>query len=171
MSKMRKLLAAAVLFSGAVALMLPDHVRAANKVEDAKKYTQQLKTTKDAKLKITALNELGDLGRLMKPLVADAMPDMIESLKDKDKDVRAAAARAIGKCDPNSDAVKGLVELLKSEKDESVKIAVINGLSSAGPAARDALPTLREIQKSEDKKSKLAKAAQDASRSIGAKKN
>lgn len=167
----RKILAVAVFLGGSFALMVPDYVRAANKVEDAKKYTQQLKSAKDPKLKITALNELGDLGRLMKPLVADALPDMVQSLKDKDKDVRAAAAKALGKCDPNSEGVKGLVDLLKSEKDESVKIAVINGLASAGPAARDALPALRDIQKTEDKKSKLAKAAQDASRSISMKKN
>lgn len=165
-----KLIAAAFLFAGTVALLVPEHVRAANKVEEAKKYTQMLKSAKDSKSKVTALNELGDLGRLMKPLVADAMPDMLAALKDGDKEVRAAAAQAIGKCDPNSEAVNTLVDLLKREKDESVKLAAIKGLASAGPNARSALPVLRDIQKSEDKKSRLYKAAQDASRSIGAKK-
>jgi hypothetical protein len=39
-----------------------------------------------------------------------------------------------------------------------------------GPAAKSALPTLREIASKEDKKSRLTAAIRDATRSISAKK-
>jgi len=166
-----KLVAVTLLLAGVLTLTAPESAIAANKVDEAKKYTQQLKSSKDSKSRVAALNELGDLGRLMKALVKDAMPDMVEALKDKDPEVRGAAATAVGKCDPNSEALDGLVNMLKNEKTESVKIAALKGLGSAGPNAKSALPAIKEIQKSEDKKSKLAKAAQDASRNIMQKKN
>jgi HEAT repeat protein len=167
-----KFFSALALFGGFIALCAPEAVQAANKVEDAKKYTQVLKTSKSSKEKVTALNELGDLGRLMKSLVADAMPSMVASLKDTDSSVRAAAAKAVGKVDPDATAVAALTDLVKNDKDESVKMAAMQGLGAAGPAAKSAVPTLREIQKKEndkDKKSKLGKAAQDAMRAIGGK--
>lgn len=169
-ARLSKTFALTALFGGVLALMAPEGLRAANKVEEAKKYTLQLKLSKDAKQKVAALNELGDLGRLMKALVADAMPDMVASLKDKEPTVRAAAATAVGKCDPGTEGINALVDILKNEKEESVKLAALKGLAAAGPGARSALPAIREISKKEDKKSKLAKAAQDASRSIGQKK-
>ena len=42
-----------------------------------------------------------------------------------------------------------------------------NGLAAMGDKAKEAMPALREVQKSEDKKSKLAKAAQEAAQRLG----
>ena len=120
-----KLFSAVALFGGFLALTLPESALAANKVEDARKYTAMLKSSKSSKDKATALTELGELGRLMKSLVADALPSMVAAMKDSDSSVRAAAATAVGKCDPDSEAVKGLEDLAKNDKDESVKIALL----------------------------------------------
>lgn len=154
-----------------VALVASDSLVAASKAEDAKKYTEQLKSAKDPKKKAEALEELGKLGQIMKSLVTSAVPEIVKALGDKEASVRKAAAVAYGKVDPDpKDAVPALVKLLKEDKDEGVKIAAAQGLAAMGDKAKDAMPELRAIQKSEDKKSKLAKAAQDAMRSINPKK-
>jgi HEAT repeat protein len=160
-----------LLAFGLFALVAADSIVAASKAEEAKKYTEQLKSSKDAKKKAEALEELGKLGQIMKSLVTSAIPDIKKSLDDKEASVRKAAAVAYGKVDPDpKEAVPALVKLLKDDKDEGVKIAAANGLAAMGDKARDAIPDLRAVQKSEDKKSKLAKAAQDAMRSINPKK-
>lgn len=165
-----RLASISILAFSLFALVAADSIIAANKAEEAKKYTEQLKTSKDAKKRAEALVELGKLGQIMKSLVEPAIPEIKKALEDKDSSVRKAAALAYGRIDPDpKEAVPALMELLKNDKDESVKIAAANGLAAMGDKARSAMPALREIQKSEDKKSKLAKAAQDAIRSIGAK--
>jgi HEAT repeat protein len=144
---------------------------AASKEAEAKKYHELLKTAPDAKGKVLALEELGKLGLLSRDLTEKALPDMLKALKDKDAAVRAAAAEAVGKCDPDpADAVPALVGLLKNDKEEKVKIAAANGLGHMGEKAKDAVSDLKEIQKAGDKKSRLTKAAQDAMRSINGQK-
>lgn len=157
---------------GVFGLIAAESLVAASKAEDAKKYAEQLKNSKDPKKKAEALEELGKLGQIMKSLVEPAVPDIAKSLEDKSADVRKAGALAYGRVDPNpKEAVPALVKLLKEDKDEGVKIAAANGLAAMGDKAKEAVSSLREVQKSEDKKSKLAKAAGDAMRSInGAKK-
>lgn len=160
-----------LLAFGLLALVASDSLVAASKAEDSKKYTEQLKTSKDAKKKAEALEELGKLGQIMKSLATPAEPYIKAALADKEASVRKAAAVAYGKIDPDpKEAVPALVKMLKEDKDEGVKIAAANGLAAMGDKAKEALPSLREIQKSEDKKSKLAKAAQEAVRSINPKK-
>ena len=57
------------------------------------------------------------------------------------------------------------MKMLKDDKeDESVRIGAARGLTAMGPNAKEALPTLSEIVKDADKKSKLGKAAKDARR-------
>ncbi len=171
-TRFAKALAAVSLFNGLLALTVSDSLLAANKVTEAKKNTEVLKTSKDPKARAKALEELGDLGRVMKSLVTDAMPTMIESLKDKDAGVRASAAAAVGKCDPEpaGPVVETLIDLLKNDKDESVKIGAAHGLGSLGSSAKPATSALREITQAEDKKSRLGRAAKDALKSINVKK-
>ena len=168
--RISKILASTGLFAGLLALTAPEAVQAANKIEDAKKYTQMLKSGKSTKDKVTALKELGELGQIQKALVVDALPSMTAALKDKDAEVRGAAAAAVGKCDPEPSAVEALVDMLKNDKAESAKVAAAHGLAAAGPSAKSALGALRDISKNEDKKSKLGKAAKEAMRAISPKK-
>jgi len=161
----------AVLGIGLYALATGGELFAASKEAEVKKYHELLKTAKDAKGKVLALDELGKLGQVSRDLTEKALPDMLKAFKDKDASVRAAAAEAVGKCDPDpADAVPALVDLLKNDKDEKVKIAAAMGLGHMGEKAKDATDPLKDVLKANDKKSKLAKAAGDALRSIGGQK-
>ena len=166
-----KLFAAFGLAFGLVILAGWDEIAIAGKKEDAEKYTNDLKTGKDAKVKVNALGELAKLGQIMKPFIKDAEPYMMKALEDKDATIRAAAAKAVGMIDPEpKDVVPLFLKMMKEDKDESVKEAAILGLGYMGPNAKDATPDLRKVVKDEDKKSKLNRAAVNSLRSINPKK-
>jgi HEAT repeat protein len=168
---MRKILTTFGLLAGLLALAFASEVQAASKEKDAIKYTNDLKTSKDPKVKATAITELGKLGQIQKALVTEAAPLMIKALEDSDKDIRKAAAKAVGMIDPEpKDVVPSLVKILKDDKDTDIRIAATQGLAAMGTNAKDALPDLRKVQKDEDKKSKLGKAAGDAIKVIAPKK-
>lgn len=167
-----KSMALVALVNGVLALLVAEEAAAQTKVADAKRYTDQLKTAKDSKKKIEALDELGKLGQVMKALVEPAIPLMFDNLKDKDAGVRASAARALGlsNADP-AKSVPALVDLLKAEKDDNVKIGIAQGLAALGSEAKAARTPLQDVLKAADKKSKLGKEVQTALKSIsGAKK-
>lgn len=166
-ARFAKALAAVALFNGVLSLSLTTEAYASNE-SDAKKYTKDLKTSKDAKVRVTALNELGRLAAIMTSYVADALPSIYEALDDKDAGVRAAAARCLGSCDqPVDKVVPALVKVLKDDKDEGVKIGALKGLSAMGNNAKAALPEIRKL--TGDKKSAIGKAAQNAAKAISAK--
>ncbi len=169
-----KAMCAVALFNGALFLCLKEEALAGEKDDLAKKYTEELRKSKDVKVRVNALQELGNLAQIKKSLAKDAMPDIYKALEDKDAGVRAAAAEALGKTDPEyKDAGAVLVKLLKDDKEESVKIGAAKGLAAMGATAKDALPALREIANANkaDKKSKLGAAVKTAVTSIsGAKK-
>src|SRR5262249_12308185 len=125
-----KAMAAVALFNAMLYICVREDAIAADAEADAKKYTEDLKKGKDAKVKITALQELGKLGALQKSLVADALPEIYKSLEDKDAGIRAAAASCLGQCDePVDKAVPALIKLLKEDKEDSVKIGAAKGLA------------------------------------------
>ena len=68
------------------------------------------------------------------------------------------------------DTVPNLVKLLKSDKEESVKIAAAEGLGLLGTKAKDAVNDLRSAAKDADKKSKLAKVITTSIKSINGTK-
>ena len=165
-----KAMAFVAIFNGALALCVREEVLASEKEEEAKQYTEQLRKGKDAKSKITALQELGKLAQVKKSFITDALPDVYKATADKDPGVRAAAAEALGKADePYSKAGEVLVKMVKGDKDESVKIAAIRGLTVMGPGAKEALPAIRDVVKATagDKKSKLGQTAKDALKALG----
>lgn len=169
-SRFLKALAAVALFNGALFLCVHADALAGEKEEEAKRHGEVLRTSKDSKAKVKALQELGTLAQLKKGLIAGALPDVYKATEDKDPAVRAAAAEALGKADePFEKAGDVLVKMLKNEKDESVKIGALRGLSVMREGAKDALPAIREIQKATagDKKSNLNKAAVAALQAIG----
>jgi HEAT repeat protein len=163
-----KAMAMVALFNGALYLCVREEVLAGEKAEEAKKYTEQLRKGKDAKAKITALQELGALGQIKKSFITDALPDIYKAVEDKDPGVRAAAAEALGKADEPYEKVGDvLVKVLKQDKEDSVKIGALKGLSAMRDSAKGALPAIRDIIKNADKKSNLAKAAIAANKAIG----
>jgi HEAT repeat protein len=161
-----KALSAVALFNGVLYFSLVPEFASANNEEDARRYAADLKKSKDSKVRVTALNELGRLASLQKSLVADALPDIYKALEDKDAKVRAAAAQCLGACDePVDKALPLLVKMLKDDKeDEIARIGATRGLASMGPGAKGALPTLRALAK--DKTSKVGKAAKSALKAI-----
>src|SRR5262245_49825786 len=162
-----KAMAAVALFNGVLYLSLNPEAYASNE-EDAKKYTNDLKTSKDAKVRIAALNELGRLAAVMTSYAADAMPSIYAALEDKDAGVRAAAAACLGACDQPADkSIPALVKILKDDKEDTAKIGALKGLTAMGSAAKTALPEIRKL--TADKKSALGKAAQQAAKAIGKK--
>ena len=121
------LLVAGVLGVGAPMIV------AASKEADAKRATEDLKKAKDAKVKVAALEKLGELGQIQYAYVEKAIPDMMKALEDKDAGVRAAAAKAVGQAgSEDPETVSSLVKLLKGDKEESVKIAAAEGLGLLG---------------------------------------
>jgi hypothetical protein len=158
------------LAGGMLVLAAGGSVLALGKEAEAKKYHEMLKTSKDAKGKVLALQELGKLGNLSRDLTEKALPDMMKAMGDTDATVRAAACEAVGKCDPDpADVVPKYVDLIKTDKDEKVKVAAMTGLGFMGEKASDAKPTLKDVQKNNDKKTKLGKAAGDAINAIDGK--
>ena len=143
---------------GMVIVVGADDLDAAGKADDAKKFTADLKSGKTTKVKVTALDELGRLGQIQYKYAEAAIPSMFEYLKDKDAALRAAAARAIGLVGPDDEKTVGeLVAVLKGEKEESVKYALVVALGQLGARAKDSVGELRKVQKAAEAKSKLAK--------------
>ncbi|HEV3440523.1 MAG TPA: HEAT repeat domain-containing protein [Gemmata sp.] len=164
-----KALSAVALFNGVLYLAILQDSVAASDIADARKYTDDLKKSKDTKVRVIALQELGKLAVIQKGLVSDALPDIYKSIEDKDAGVRAAAATCLGQCDePTDKAVPALMKLLKDDKEDSVKIGAAKGLAAMGPEAKAALPTLREL--AADKKSAVGKVAITAVKAISGKK-
>lgn len=158
-----------LLALGLVLLAGYDDLMAAGKAEEAKKLTETLKKTKDAKEKAAALEELGKLGQVNYKHAEDAIPLMFEAFKDKDAKVRAAAAVAVGRVGPDDTdkAVTELTALLKGDKEDEVKMAAAAGLASIGTKAKAAVGALKDAKKAVgDPKSKLSKSIDAALKSI-----
>ncbi len=171
-SRFVRAMCAVAMFNGVLFLCVREEAIAGEKDDLAKKYTEELRKSKDVKVRINALQELGNLAQIKKSLAKDALPDIYKAAEDKDAGVRAAAAETLGKADePYEKAGDILVKLLKNDKEDSVKIAAAKGLSAMGPSAKESLPALRDIAKNADKKSKLGIAATAAVKTIsGGKK-
>ena len=165
-----KALAVAFFLNGILFLCVSQEAYAESKAAEAKKYTTELKTAKDAKTKANALTELGKLGQIMKSFTDDAMPDILKAMDDKDATVRAAAAQCLGRCDPDPEkAVPALVKMLNEDKDTDAKIGAAKGLAAMGTSAKAAADDLRKVAKDADQKSALGKQATIALKSINGK--
>jgi HEAT repeat protein len=163
--RLLKATAVAGLTAGLILLASSDALVAGPNPKDVEKYTNDLKTSKDAKVRVKALAELGKAGQIQKSLVKPAEEYMFKALEDKSAEVRAAAAKAVGMIDPDpKKAVPILVKMMKEDKDDTVKIAAAQGLGNIGEGAKPAVGDLKGVIKSESKNkgSKLSKAAKQA---------
>jgi uncharacterized protein (TIGR02996 family) len=101
-------------------------------------FRSQLAVKGNASAAALALEELG-------PRAAVLLPELTKALYRRNKNADPqAVAKAIGKCGAEGAAV--LIEALDykpTDKDDPIPLAVIGGLSAAGPAAISALPQLR----------------------------
>jgi len=151
------------------ALMIVAAPAFADRGEDAAKYTNTLKTSKDVKVKVTAVEELGKLAMVRKSYGKDALPYIMEACADKDAKLRAAAAEALGKSysgDEDAKVVTMLADLIKEDKVEAVKIAAARGLAAMGPRAKPALPTMRTAMNAEPQQSRLRGALRQTMQQI-----
>ena len=135
-------------------------VSAATREEEARRYAADLKS-KDAKVRLTALKELGKLGQVQRKLTEPYVDNVVGVLKDPDSKVRGEAARTLGLIDPKDTkaAIEKLAELLKDEKSQEAREGQESGLGELGgttddadlkKAAREALTAARK--KADDKR-------------------
>jgi HEAT repeat protein len=154
----------------AVLLLAPMTALAETKEEQAKRYLADL-NSKDTKVRLTAIEELGKLGQIKASYGRPAIPYLLEGMKDKDARVRSASALALGRVDPEADqAVEPLLALVKNDKEElAVRRSAILGLAAMGEKAKDAVPALRTIQMNRDmsrESQQLRQAARQALEAI-----
>jgi len=143
----------------ALVLLVGVGAGAATREEDAKKYAGELKS-KDAKVRLNAVKELGKLGAIQRKLTEPYVSDIMAVLKDSDQNVRGEAARTIARIDPKEkkDAVEKLIEILKSEKSEAAREGQETGLGELGATTDDtevkkmAREALLEARKKSDSK-------------------
>jgi HEAT repeat protein len=112
--------------------------------------------------RLQAAEGLGLLGALAR----DSVPLLVEALEDKRPEVRMSAALALWRLEPSRapKSVAVLCEVLKPEYPRLVRQQAIRKLQDMGPAAREALPALRQLQVEGD--SLLRQLALNAVRTI-----
>ncbi len=130
-------------------------VQAETKEEEAKKWATDLVKAKDAKTRAKAAEELGKLGTIKRTLTTPYTKDLVNALKDSDARVRGAAANALGVIDPDDkkSIFDKIHETLKNEKENAAMQGLMQGLADTARLSGDenlkkqALMTLRELQK------------------------
>jgi len=88
---------------------------------------------------------LGKIG----PSAKDALPSLKTAMRSENEQVRFASARAFAGIGPPSEILPALTDDLKSA-DVTVRRTALQGLSTMGSAAKDAVPALIESLKAED---------------------
>src|SRR5687767_4682045 len=122
----------ALLFGGLVVVAGP-------RDEEAKKYAEELKSSKSAKTRQSAAKELGRLGQVQRRVTEPHTDVILAALKDSDPKVRGEAAKTLGLIDPTDkkDAIDKLIAILKSEKSEEAREGQEMGLGSLGGTTDD----------------------------------
>lgn len=89
-----------------------------------------------------------------------AVPSLVETLQDPDREVRAQAARALARMGPRAEpAIPALIAAL-NDSDKEVRMGAARALGQIGPAAAEAVPDL--IQALKDPRNKPAEATEAA---------
>jgi hypothetical protein len=110
-------------------------------------------TDADVGTRRATIDVLETLGRQAAP----AAPALVTALSDRDRFVRRAAARALGKIRPtNSEGVVTALSRLLGDADGDVRLAAAGALREYGPGARSALPALVEVARVRDVEMRLA---------------
>lgn len=89
-----------------------------------------------------------------------AVPSLVETLQDPDRDVRAQAARALARMGPRAEpAIPALIAAL-NDSDKEVRMGAARALGQIGPAASEAVPDL--IKAIKDPRNKPVEGSGDA---------
>jgi len=114
----------------------------------------------------TGARLLGDCGAVARPV----LPALVRLLKDPEGDVRVAAAEALLKIAPETQAEAALAVLAEALKcpELLVRLRAAEALAGRGPQARSVLPTLRAAI--QDPESEVREAAREALKKVGAGK-
>ena len=167
-------------FAGLFMLVSSLSLSAAGKEEEAKKAADNLKS-KDAKIRLQAVKELGKLGSASLKLVTPYIQYITEAVKDKDAKVRGEAGRTLGTIDPpdKKSAIDAVITALKAEKDIEARGNFEMGLGDLGAMTKEAdekklcLDALKEARKNSQDKNEQRKiqAAMQTITGMGKKKN
>lgn len=115
----------------------------------SKKVAELIKglSDKDAKGRISAADDIGDLATVKLADAKMAMP-MLRNLLQRDPEpgVRKAALEALGKIEPES-YVDMLLDTFKKDKDQTVRLAVVAEIGKLRKDAKEALPILYDAIK------------------------
>lgn len=80
--------------------------------------------------------------------IRESLPALISLLSEKDKDLRAGAARVLFMMKANAkDAIPAMTQALNDESSD-VQFFIVRGLGAMGPEARDAIPALEALKHS-----------------------
>lgn len=93
----------------------------------------------DAAVRRSAAKELEDRG----PMAKAAIPALVETLRDSDREIRYRVTKALAKIGPDASAVSGLGVALK-DADQEIRYYAAKSLSEIGPEAEPAVPALIE---------------------------
>jgi HEAT repeat protein len=105
---------------------------------------KSVRLAEDCVVRCVAIEALGAIGTT----ATDAVPVLIERLRDEDFVVRMRAAQALGAIGAK-EAVLALIESLRDE-DIDVRAFAVEALGAIGPAAKDAAPTLVDMFRHEN---------------------
>ena len=132
--------------------------------DDVKLLVKELKST-NPRTRVSALEELGHRGAVRASEVKEAVSAIIEVLKkDRDANVRKAAATALGQVDPDPQLAVPALTTALHDKVPTVRIAAAGALGTLGNAAKESVPALQELQKDKDRA--VSRAAMMALRAI-----
>jgi HEAT repeat protein len=107
----------------------------------------------DVKGRRAAIDVLEAMGRQ----AASAAPALVGALSDRDRFVRWAAARALGKVRPaNAELAVAPLARLLADPDGDLRLAAAAALGAYGPGARAALPALVDAARSPEPELRLA---------------
>src|SRR5262245_54626445 len=117
--------------------VLGDTVKESDATAKAKEWIHKLRTSKDARQRRQAIEELGKIG-------APAVAPLSEVLRDQNPELRVASARAIGEMRQSvvAKAAPVLIEAMRREKDEAVLEALAKAVAHAKEAAVPGLTDL-----------------------------
>ena len=123
------------------------------KQKEAEGHLKTLQTSKDAKARAEAANQLAELGQVKITLIRPAEPALVDALKDENGEVRQAALRALGVLEPyKKERIPVLLPLLKDGENRNTRLAAVIMLGQTEGGAKEAIPLLEEIQKKEAEK-------------------
>jgi len=137
-------------------LLSGTNLGAAPKKEDVPDLIKALKTSKDAKVRAQAADDLGYIAQIRVAFAKPAIPALVEALKsDPDAGVRKAAADTLSLVNPDPKDVMALfLDILKNDKEPNIVLQAVAACLQIypGETIKDALPHLLEIQKRESAK-------------------